>query len=141
MYTCCVILCLSFRFLLFATLDRFSQTVDLCIMYLCFEECPEDRFGIQCLQVCSCENNAACDSANGTCTCTPGWTGLLCENRQFDMLHILGETHYSVRFDYCHENGVRPFLCLKIYGPSKTIGAAITKFGPTMGLGPSYLHF
>ena len=45
--------------------------------------CPEDRYGVQCLNLCACENQAVCSPANGQCTCTPGWTGKLCENRKF----------------------------------------------------------
>jgi len=45
--------------------------------------CPDGRYGAQCLRFCECENGGACDPVDGRCSCTPGWTGRLCEQRNY----------------------------------------------------------
>lgn len=42
-------------------------------------DCPQNRFGMSCEQVCSCRNGGLCHAANGSCTCGLGWTGPRCE--------------------------------------------------------------
>lgn len=44
----------------------------------CDELCEEGRYGINCHQICSCENNATCSPFDGTCTCLAGWSGEKC---------------------------------------------------------------
>jgi hypothetical protein len=48
----------------------------LIFMYTIGLECPPDRFGVSCLEVCDCEGK--CDSVTGMCTCPAGKTGKNC---------------------------------------------------------------
>ena len=41
--------------------------------------CPQNRFGVNCEHACSCRNGGLCDSTNGSCSCSLGWTGPHCE--------------------------------------------------------------
>lgn len=47
-------------------------------------ECPDDKFGPNCTQLCSCSSDPIktnyCDKINGTCFCHDGWNGNDCEN-------------------------------------------------------------
>ncbi|XP_039741217.1 N-acetylglucosamine-1-phosphodiester alpha-N-acetylglucosaminidase isoform X2 [Pteropus medius] len=45
---------------------------------LCTETCSNGSFGEDCAKKCQCQNGAACDLAQGTCTCPPGFTGDTC---------------------------------------------------------------
>ncbi|XP_071942934.1 uncharacterized protein [Antedon mediterranea] len=45
----------------------------------CYEECPENMFGLNCLGNCECQNGATCNPINGSCTCPDGYTGEFCE--------------------------------------------------------------
>ncbi|XP_016016649.1 N-acetylglucosamine-1-phosphodiester alpha-N-acetylglucosaminidase isoform X2 [Rousettus aegyptiacus] len=45
---------------------------------LCTETCTNGSFGEDCAKKCQCQNGAACDPAQGTCTCPPGFTGDTC---------------------------------------------------------------
>lgn len=49
----------------------------LFIVYL--TECSNNMWGKDCTYKCTCKNGADCDSFNGHCTCTAGWTGEDCE--------------------------------------------------------------
>lgn len=40
--------------------------------------CTNGSFGEDCAKKCQCQNGAACDAAQGTCTCPPGFTGDTC---------------------------------------------------------------
>lgn len=40
--------------------------------------CTNGSFGEDCAKKCQCQNGAACDPAQGTCTCPPGFTGDTC---------------------------------------------------------------
>ena len=55
----------------------FSASVE-CIMAVCFEACPPDRFGPSCSLPCECENGATCDPQTGACFCPPTFTGEHC---------------------------------------------------------------
>ena len=46
----------------------------------CNKQCPAGWYGDQCKQQCQCENEATCDSVDGSCDCVPGYTGRLCQN-------------------------------------------------------------
>ena len=46
--------------------------------YIYYLECPNDRYGQGCKQLCTCKNNAKCHHINGACTCTAGWIGKEC---------------------------------------------------------------
>uniref|UniRef100_A0A8C3QRL3 EGF-like domain-containing protein n=1 Tax=Cyanoderma ruficeps TaxID=181631 RepID=A0A8C3QRL3_9PASS len=41
--------------------------------------CERHRYGPGCQQPCSCRNGGLCDTADGSCSCAPGWTGKSCE--------------------------------------------------------------
>ena len=43
----------------------------------CQEMCADGRYGVDCVEICRCENGA-CDRVDGTCTCLPGWRGSSC---------------------------------------------------------------
>ncbi|XP_019515895.1 PREDICTED: N-acetylglucosamine-1-phosphodiester alpha-N-acetylglucosaminidase isoform X4 [Hipposideros armiger] len=45
---------------------------------LCTETCTNGSFGEDCAKKCQCQNGAACDPAQGTCTCPLGFTGDTC---------------------------------------------------------------
>lgn len=36
-------------------------------------------YGVDCRQVCLCQNGGSCDKASGHCLCASGWTGIECE--------------------------------------------------------------
>ena len=40
--------------------------------------CADDRYGVNCNDICICENGALCDDVSGECLCTPGWFGNDC---------------------------------------------------------------
>ena len=42
-------------------------------------ECPSHKWGPHCHHDCKCQNGAKCDSRTGSCSCTPGWQGVVCE--------------------------------------------------------------
>ncbi|XP_035678090.1 proto-oncogene tyrosine-protein kinase receptor Ret-like [Branchiostoma floridae] len=46
----------------------------------CDHTCAPGSFGLNCSMSCRCQNNAICNSANGTCTCAEGQWGKFCEN-------------------------------------------------------------
>ncbi|GFU53080.1 multiple epidermal growth factor-like domains protein 11 [Trichonephila clavipes] len=41
----------------------------------CELPCSSDYYGQECKQKCECENGAACNPVDGSCTCTPGYKG------------------------------------------------------------------
>lgn len=45
-----------------------------------FSECPEGSFGANCQLKCNCHNSSTCDRVTGTCQCSPGYYGHLCEH-------------------------------------------------------------
>ncbi|KRY35694.1 Multiple epidermal growth factor-like domains protein 11 [Trichinella spiralis] len=44
----------------------------------CEKKCA-GRHGQDCQWECQCKNNGQCDHITGICECTPGWTGILCD--------------------------------------------------------------
>lgn len=61
----------------------------VCVM----AECPEGRFGPDCVFQCSCVNNSTCDGVTGACQCEAGYYGHLCEhgeiqNTQLKLSHL-----------------------------------------------------
>ena len=36
-------------------------------------------YGLGCLELCECLNDAYCNPINGSCSCTPGWLGTHCD--------------------------------------------------------------
>lgn len=45
----------------------------------CSIPCSEGTWGPGCNATCQCANKAQCHPANGSCTCTAGWRGDLCD--------------------------------------------------------------
>ncbi|XP_052852626.1 uncharacterized protein LOC128262417 isoform X3 [Drosophila gunungcola] len=45
----------------------------------CTQRCDHDRWGLDCKNLCQCQNGAACDNKSGLCHCIAGWTGQFCE--------------------------------------------------------------
>ncbi|XP_020294958.1 uncharacterized protein LOC109860355 isoform X2 [Pseudomyrmex gracilis] len=45
----------------------------------CSLECPPGFWGIQCMEVCDCDERYDCDRVNGTCHCSPGLQGPQCK--------------------------------------------------------------
>lgn len=41
--------------------------------------CPSHHFGLNCMQLCECQNGADCDPLNGSCKCLTGWSGEKCD--------------------------------------------------------------
>lgn len=46
--------------------------------------CPNGMYGYNCTQKCACETGTSqiCHHVTGTCTCRPGYYGLLCEKSE-----------------------------------------------------------
>ena len=44
------------------------------------EACSLEQYGDNCAQRCHCMNSASCDHVDGSCTCSPGWSGLNCSD-------------------------------------------------------------
>ena len=66
---------------------------DFCFLFCCelvtpffltsfTADCPPGTFGGSCDSTCQCQNQAACHNVNGSCTCTAGWNGTLCDTRK-----------------------------------------------------------
>lgn len=55
----------------------------------CSDMCPESRYGINCSRECECLHGAQCDPITGSCHCSAGYTGRLCESGMFIILLIL----------------------------------------------------
>lgn len=47
-------------------------------------ECPYGLYGDECIQVCECSDMGVCSQYNGSCDCSPGWTGTICDTGIFD---------------------------------------------------------
>lgn len=45
----------------------------------CEKQCPPDRYGVDCSQLCDCQQNSKCNPFTGECECPPGYTGNHCE--------------------------------------------------------------
>ncbi|ALC39615.1 nimA, partial [Drosophila busckii] len=45
----------------------------------CTQRCDHDRWGLDCKNVCQCQNDAVCDNKTGNCHCIAGWAGQFCE--------------------------------------------------------------
>ena len=50
---------------------------------LAMTECPDGFFGQDCLDVCTCQNNASCHFITGMCNCTIGFTGATCSMSKY----------------------------------------------------------
>ncbi|XP_073421763.1 scavenger receptor class F member 1 [Dendrobates tinctorius] len=46
----------------------------------CYSPCPDQYWGSDCKQSCSCHPNGKCDGVTGKCTCHPKQWGLNCQN-------------------------------------------------------------
>lgn len=67
------------------------------MFYNCILECPDGRFGLNCLYKCHCQNLEPCDKKTGKCThCYDGWIGKACEQSKLyikDKKKIMHSTH------------------------------------------------
>jgi len=78
---CCVILCryanlfICFLFLSF----QFASANNWLCSKICYVECPEGTFGVDCRHHCQCHNGARCDHVGGACICAAGWRGMSCD--------------------------------------------------------------
>ena len=49
---------------------------------------------MNCSQNCQCQNGANCSTVDGSCDCTPGFTGDLCNERESKLIntqtHVIG---------------------------------------------------
>ena len=51
--------------------------------------CENGTFGESCAQICTCLNEGACDSVNGSCTCTGDYEGISCSQGAFRLYTIM----------------------------------------------------
>ncbi|XP_060579778.1 multiple epidermal growth factor-like domains protein 10, partial [Ruditapes philippinarum] len=44
--------------------------------------CPDGNYGEHCTETCDCDNDntVSCDSVNGACNCSEGWSGVRCQD-------------------------------------------------------------
>ena len=56
----------------------------------CHTVCPQGMYGSNCSQTCQCQNGAACNAVDGSCTCRPSYHGPLCDQGK-DKLHAAHE--------------------------------------------------
>ena len=50
------------------------------IIWICFIACSAGKFGVNCQYTCTCaQAKSQCSSIDGTCSCSPGWTGHDCD--------------------------------------------------------------
>ena len=50
-------------------------------------------YGVNCSQTCQCQNEATCSAVDGSCNCTAGFTGEMCNEREFKDLYTHTHTH------------------------------------------------
>ena len=48
----------------------------------CLDQCPFNKYGVNCTNDCICTNSGVCDKGTGKCTCGPGWAADDCSERQ-----------------------------------------------------------
>lgn len=72
-------------------------------------ECSSGFYGQNCQEVCQCSaNSVSCDHIDGSCTCSAGWEGAVCE---LDVDECQNELHNcSGEFEYCF-NTIGNFRC------------------------------
>ena len=51
-----------------------------CQISRCEKDCKTGRYGLNCKQKCNCQNDAPCDSKDGTCHCPVGFIGKFCDS-------------------------------------------------------------
>ena len=63
-------------------------------------------YGVNCSQTCQCQNEATCSAVDGSCNCTAGFTGEMCNEREFKDLHThtraRAHTHTHTRRSSCN---------------------------------------
>lgn len=60
--------------------------------------CPPGKYGLNCQQNCTCQNNAKCDSVTGACWCGKGHYGTLCEHGKTQQRGGLSRNKFQTRF-------------------------------------------
>lgn len=71
-------------------LDKFkylSMEARFYLVFSLFSACPMDRYGVRCNETCPlCKNLGVCHPKNGSCICSPGFYGPLCDKSEsFDI--------------------------------------------------------
>ena len=56
--------------------------------------CPAGSWGPDCVHMCSCHNEAQCSTADGHCSCSAGWNGPYCSQRETHT-HTFQLPHFS----------------------------------------------
>lgn len=70
--------CFKSRAFLSTSYDHiFDKTLNKCHDHIILV-CPSHKYGPHCRHYCKCHNEAKCDSKEGTCSCTKGWSGTYC---------------------------------------------------------------
>lgn len=57
------------------TCNSTEETCNCIIGEKCKFECPPERFGENCKEICRCKNNGTCHHISGECNCATGFTG------------------------------------------------------------------
>lgn len=74
-------------YLLDHTFKYLSMEARFYLVISLFSACPMDRYGVRCNETCPlCKNLGVCHPKNGSCICSPGFFGPLCDKSEsFDI--------------------------------------------------------
>lgn len=76
--------CFKFIFSCLSPITNYHKCLKLFLGYTgtnCEKLCPSGTYGMNCSQMCSCNNFVNCDEITGKCKCGPGFMGAHCEIR------------------------------------------------------------
>lgn len=82
-----------------------TRTPDLLFRFAA--ECPEGKFGEECLKTCACPGGIDCDKVNGLCYygCKAGFSGEHCEKRKCNIMFAFLFLSNVVKAFYCLTTG------------------------------------